>query len=312
MEKLLNNYCTKNMTDDACRKDWFIAPVPSKVQQVKVQLNDGKSYDYACRYAASEDSVAVIGWEFPELNSDSIDPSVNSGAMGHVNEVLPKLTIKRSRAVEIDYIFNCNPAKKDLTQCVKYLKLDSYKKTLQFEKELTPIRPISYHIRRVLAAASILAYPKFVSEEDLELAKATIFEFKTIDDKMSVLTTELPEYVGVALSDVHTPNANISKTFEQITLDVENDENWMEGNGDLGFANNILKKFAKLESVSNFVNKYAHFGAVSLMVRGGFVNLLNAYLSVNPPIAEFHDEMCQVLDGVGHKEAFEVLKAYGN
>ena len=86
----------------------------------------------------------------------------------------------------------------------------------------------------------------------------------------------------------------------------------MEGNGELGFANNILKKFAKLESVSNFVNKYAHFGAVSLMVRGGFVNLLNAYLSVNPPIAEFHDEMCQVLDGFGHKEAFEVLKAYGN
>jgi hypothetical protein len=85
MEKLLNNYCTKNMTDDACRKDWFIAPVPSKVQQVKVQLDDGKSYGYACRYAASEDSVAVIGWKFPELNSDSIDPSVNSGAMGHVN-----------------------------------------------------------------------------------------------------------------------------------------------------------------------------------------------------------------------------------
>lgn len=311
LNNVLKNYSTTNSMEDACQKDWCIAPMPSKVQQVNVKLNDGKSYDYACRYSAGTDSVAVIGWGFPELYSDSIDPSANTGAMGQVNEVLPKLTIKRSRAVEIDYIFNCNPAKKDLTQCVKYLNMgqESYKKTLQFEKELTPIRPITYYIRRILAAASVLAHPKFVSAEDLDLAKIVIFESKAIDEKMRCLTTELPEYVGVVLSDIHTPDSNVNKIFDVISTDLDNNVDWSTDNGVLDYMNQILGKFATLESVNGLINKYSHIGAISIMIRGGFINLLEAYLSVNPPIAEYYDEMCQVLEGVGYKEAFEVLKS---
>ena len=152
LDKLLENYNIANGTEDACEKDWCISPMPAKVQQVKLKFNKGKSYDYACRYNANPNAIAVVGWTFPELNGDIIDSSAKTGCMGQAIEVLPTLTIKRSHAVEIDFVFNVDPAKKDLTQCVKYLKLneESYEKTLQLDKELTPIRPISYHIRRIL------------------------------------------------------------------------------------------------------------------------------------------------------------------
>ena len=43
------------------------------------------------------------------------------------------------------------------------------------------------------------------------------------------------------------------------------------------------------------------------MVRGGFANLLEAYLSANPPIEEYRAEMRRILDGVGYREAYDML-----
>lgn len=296
--------------EDACQKDWCVSPVPSKVQQVNLKLNNGKSYDYLCRYSANPDAVAIVGWTFPELMGDAVEKSANTGAMGQILEVLPTITIKRSHAVEIDYVINVNPAKKNLTQCVKYLNMDgsSYRKTIQLDKELTPIRPISYHIRRILAAASVIAHPKFVTEDDITLAKSVITEPKFIDNKMSGLTAVIPEDIGIALSDIHIVDDSIINVFEQISNELNQNSNWRPTKGELRRISDIVGKFSRLETVSAFVNKYAHMGAISIMVRGGFTNLLEAYLSVNPPIEEYRDEICKLLDGVGHKEAYDMLK----
>ena len=73
---------------------------------------------------------------------------------------------------------------------------------------------------------------------------------------------------------------------------------------------NAMPKILESEQLQDFVNKYSHIGAVSIMLRGGFKNLLEAYLSVNPPIDAFYDEMCAVLSNVGHKQVYEALKDY--
>ena len=309
MEKLISNYTTINKMDDACQKDWCVSPVPSKVQQVNLRLNSGRSYDYLCRYSANPEAVAIVGWSFPELTGDHVEKSANTGAMGQVCEISPTITIKRSRAVEIDYVINANPVKKNLTQCVKYLNMDgsSYRKTMQLDKELTPIRPISYHIRRILAAASIIAHPKFVTEDDITLAKSVIAEPKFIDAKMRGLTAVIPEDIGIALSDIHISDDSVISVFEQISNELNHNSNWRPAKGELHGISNIVGEFAGLETVSAFVNKYAHFGAVSIMVRGGFINLLEAYLSVNPPIEDYRAEMRKVLDGVGYREAYDLL-----
>ena len=46
------------------------------------------------------------------------------------------------------------------------------------------------------------------------------------------------------------------------------------------------------------------------MVRGGFVNLLKAYLSVNPPIGSFYTEMLEAIGDNGYPEALSVLREH--
>jgi hypothetical protein len=309
----IENYKSKNTDAEACTNDWCISPMPgSSVKQVKVRLNDEKAYDYACRYNIGESAIAVVGYQL--ASNTSIDPSQNTGKIGQVEDVLEKLAIRRDYAVEVDFVFNSNPVKKDLTQCIKYLSLgaESYNKTLQFGKECAPIRPIIYYIRKILTASSILSHPKMVKAEDIELAKNTIFSNMTIDENMVNLYWGPPEDVGVVLADFHAPDESVKEIFGKITDAIGKGNDWYENSGKLGNMSRVLRRFASLDIVNDFIKKYAHFGAVSLIIRGGFMNLLKAYLSVNPPISEFYDEMCQVLDGVGHNEAFEVLKAYGN
>lgn len=307
MEKLIKNFKTAIKVSGASQKDWCIAPMPATpIKQIKVAISGGKSYDYACRYDAKEDAVTIIGCGLPvDLYTHSL-PSVNTGSMGVVETVSPKLTINRRHAVEVDCVFNIDPTKADLTKCVKYLKLDSasYEKTLRFDKRVYPIRPITYHTRRILAAASVLAHPSLVTKQDQKLAEDVILQNPQIDADMLLDTP------GIALYDVHTPDANITDSFKKIAEELGNHQDWDAENGELACWSKIIQTVAGLSSVNDYVSKYAHVAAVSIMVRGGFMNLLTAYLSVNPLIDGYYDEMCELLSGIGNKETFEILKQY--
>lgn len=273
-------------------------------------LSNKKSYDYACRYPVTEGDVAIVGYKLPQYDySGACESSANSGQMCIVKETAPKLTIKRSHAVETDFVFTTNVVKKNVTQCAKYISYgqEDYPLTLQLDKHISGIRPISYHIRRILAASSILAYPKLAAKESLEAAKAIIMEQKRFEPEMAQLGWGPPEYIGVCFNDIHTPNAAAVQALDYKEWGCKEYE-WDEGL--LNEMCGAMPKILESEQLQDFVNKYAHIGAVSIMLRGGFKNLLEAYLSVNPPIDAFYDEMCEVLNGVGHKQVYEVLKAY--
>jgi hypothetical protein len=62
--------------------------------------------------------------------------------------------------------------------------------------------------------------------------------------------------------------------------------------------------------VNAYVNKYAYIGAVSIMVRGGFANLLKAFFSANPPIASFYNEMLEDIGSNAIPEMLNILKEY--
>lgn len=307
MKKLIENFKSANQVSGASQKDWYISPMSATpIKQVKIALNGGKSYEYACRYDVKPGAAVIIGCDLPvDLYTHAL-PSANTGAMGTVETVSPKITINRRHAVEIDFAFNIDPAKTDLTKCVKYLKLDSatYDKTLRFDKRVYPIRPITYHARRILAAASVLAHPSLVTKQDLELAEDVILQNPQIDADMQEDTP------GIALYDVHTPDVKVTDSFKKIAHQLGKHQDWDAENGELACWSKIIQKMAGLTSVNDFVSKYAHVAAVSIMVRGGFMNLLTAYLSVNPPIDGYCDEMRALLSDIGNKETFEILKQY--
>ncbi len=313
VETFLENFITRNKMENASSNDWCISPMPkSSFKQVKVQLNDGKSYDYACRYNVCENAVAVIGTNLPEVFVPYPGYSTNTGNMGQVEDILEKLAIRRDYAVEVDYIFNVNPQKKDLTQCVKYLDFgpESYDKTLMFDKYPSCIYPLTYFIRRILTATSILSHPKMVKPEEVELAKNVILTAMCMDKQMVELKWGPPEDIGVDLAGIHIADKNVIEVFEKIKKELDGNDEWWENHGELQSMSNILGRFASLDTVNDFINKYAHMGAVSIMIRGGFSNLLNAYLSVNPPIESFLDEILNLIDGVGYSETYDILKSY--
>jgi hypothetical protein len=315
IEKILKNYTSKNISEDACQKDWCISPMLGKIQQVKLRLNSKKCYDYVCRYAVAEDAVAIVGRDFPKYAFTGLDiwGCANTGCMGQVMEVSPGLTtINPEHAIELDYVFITNPSKKNLTPCVKFLQADakSYEKTILMDKGISPIRPITYHIQKILAAASVLAHPKLVKPEDLDLAKATIFETKGIDKDMTRLSFGPPEDIGVSLLEIHIPDDSVKQTFKDIKKLLNNHKYWDSTDGNLEASSGIIGQFAALPIVNEHINKYSHTGAVSIMIRGGFKNLLEAYLSVNPPIADFYTDMCKILQDVGHTEAYDILAHY--
>jgi hypothetical protein len=65
------------------------------------------------------------------------------------------------------------------------------------------------------------------------------------------------------------------------------------------------ERLVSADSVQTYINRYVHMGAVALMVRGGFKNLLEAYLQTEPPIDQV--QLRKILSGIGNGETYALL-----
>lgn len=296
------NYLSVNSVADPADKDWCLSgKYKSKVTQVMVKLDKGKKYQYATRFPATEGDVVIIGNTLVRGNEHE-EQSPNSGRFGTVVQVDPKLTINRKQAVELAFVFTPAASKKAVNDCVKYFNEESVYKSMQFEMFLPNAFPITLYIRKLLLAASIVAHPNIADEESVDAAKAYIHEEKTMDELIANWLTGPPEPPEISLSDTHIftdgksaeelDNYDISDFMDAMRL-VNEDAYYKE----LGIAN-------------EFFNKYVFMGAISIMARGGFVNLLKAFLSAEPPINDFYDEMIGYLGDTGNSEALSTLKSY--
>lgn len=296
------NYSSVNTVKDAAEKDWSLTGIFKKsLQQATVQLESGKEYTYACRWPFKEGDVAIVGNTLIQNDID-IEQSPNSGLFGIITYAEPKLTIKRSHAVELDYVFTESATKKNLTDCAKYLKSPLDFKTVQYEKYSRNYFPLSLYIRKLLAAASIIAHPKFVTADDIEAAKKYIGEKQDVSE-LNLLVGP-PEEAGLNFTDTQINTRGKSKKYLQ-ELGIKPDYDMCDF---MGLSRE--EYFKVIDKANVYVNKYIYMGAISIMVRGGFVNLLEAFLSAEPPIRDFNDEMIGYLKKTGNTEALDVLKTY--
>lgn len=301
-ERLSQNYASVNQTESPQDKKWYVSPYPNKkVGQIKLTLNNGKTYDYACRYPAAENNAAIVGYGYVFGTNTSYAPeSVNTGCFGIVTGCFPSMAIKRNHAVEVDYLFGVDPDKKAISNCVKYLTLDvdqKYSFALRFNTDLEHVRPITYYIRTILAAASVLSFPSFASEESLEMAKAAVLKKRAVEEKVANWETCTQNHFDMDFYDTQVPYET------KVLLDGKNVTS-------IDFLTKDYESVVNSDELTEYINKYSHLGAISIMLRGGFKNLMEAYLSVEPPIADYADEICSRLDGIGNQETFDLLKAY--
>lgn len=183
-----NNYATKNTSiSDAEKAEWGISAKLGTVKQINVALNNKKSFDYLTRFEAQTNNVAVIGNAFAWQIGCCADPMETTGEMGSVSEVAAKVSVKRNHAAEIDFVFTQNITKKSITAAAGYLNTEANAATLQYGKETENIYPLTYSIRKMLAAATILAFPGLASAKDIASAKAYIHaELKFTDEVFNI------------------------------------------------------------------------------------------------------------------------------
>ena len=299
------NYQSVNMTENPEEKKWAIAVKMQKtIQQATVKLNNRKSSQYASRDPVAAGDVAVIGNALPDQFRIGVLPSSTTGNMGIAIDVKPKLEIKRSHATELDYVFTPAVSKKTISECMKYLEMPGDDKTLQFDKlnDVDKIYPITFLIRKLLAAASIIAFPQYADAEAIEKAKTYICRTQMIDKDMGKLNIGMADLlVDINLCDI------------QVDVDGKNEAeldafnlNYLEDGIMIGFKRDQIIAPA----INAYVNKYSYIGAISIMVRGGFVNLLQAFFSANPPIKDFYDELLNDIGQTGNAKALETLKGF--
>lgn len=299
-----SNYKTVNQQKDATSVDWCLSAKPGKsYKQASVQFSKGKAYQYGTNYATAENDVVVVGNVFPRGQNLDIKSTATTGRMGVVTLVAPKITTPGGKVAELDFVFSRKATKRMVAGCIDYL--DGAKalggNNMMYGKFYVNgcIHPISISIRKTLAAASILAHASLATPDDVNKAKDFITAPKEIG--LYAIYCEIsPEgYADIDFRDI------------QVDVDGKNEDELEKLNPDVceGVYYREEDK-GDFEKLNQYVDKYTNIGAVSLMVRGGFVNLLKAYLSVNPPIGEFYDEMLEAIGDNGYPEALAVLREY--
>lgn len=308
-----SNYSTVNKNENVASVNWCLSVKQywRKYKQVSVELSTGKAYEYATDYSVAEGDIVIIGKTFPRGQSKEADYAATTGIIGVVKNVEPKLTLKGGKAANLDFVFTEKTSKKTIEACADYLDEKPGVRTLQYgygdeSSFIGTVFPITFFIRQTLAAASILAHKELALPENVEKAKKYLISFKKLNKSEMDECTSCSGYeiTPIDLCDIQVDVGN--KIYEELdALEIDGLYDGIYEREDVDDADQEV-----FDRLSSYVNKYVNFGAVSVLVRGGFVNILKAYLSVNPPISEFLNEMVEAIGDHGHPDALSVLKEY--
>ena len=317
------NYNNLNSINSACdtQGKWCLScKMLSTMQQATVKFSNGKSYKYISRFPVKEGDIAIVGNAFAMRYSD-IHPLGTTGMIGVVTEALPKVEIKRGHAAELDFVFSKTPDKKMITQCEKYLGIEDYAVALQFSKDLETVRPVTHFIRRLLAAVSILANKDLAKADSVNMAMSCIQEKPVLDvDRVAKLDWGAPEYVGVifaqtcfrsdyseywALLKDNDEEDFDEEDFEEEDFDEEDfeeedfeeedfeEEDFEEEDfvvePDLSSMSehDFFYKVLSDPKMAELIARDSFFGAYAAMARGGFLNLMQAFIDAKPPYGDY-------------------------
>ena len=294
----IKNYETVNPIDDAEDEDWSLTGCfRSSIKQATVLLCNGKENKFASRWPFEEGDLAIIGNTLIR-DEKEIEQNEYSGLFGEIIYSEPKLSLKKSTATELDYVFTKQNTKKAVKECVKYLDKPVDNKTVEYGNFPMNYFPLSFVIRRLLAAASVIAHHDYASEEEINRAKDSIGKAQDLNE-MDIRHVWM-RAPGFDFTDVQVNTKSYIKNLKELGMKPcylfdDNDYDTLPFD---------------YHKANIYLNKYSHIGAVSVMVRGRFINLLIAYLSAEPPIQDFFNEMVGYLKTVASPKAIKVLEDY--
>lgn len=300
------NYNTINTLEPASGNDRIISVQSEKGWKLfTVKLNNGKTATYSCPWNAKKDDVVIIGNKYSSGKGYEAAPT--TGQMGIVTGSVSKSSGAKPSA-EIDFVFTAKKGQALLQCCEDYLDHDGDGYDLLYYQNSRAIYPITFYIRQLLCAASVLAHLDECSEESVKKARSLITSKPRLGKKPMNMTRDVSRGIPASLAGY----ASIDLRSIQIDLNAENEK---EIEGVAGCINAHIKRTdapggVDCDEIHEYVGKYSCIGAISIMIRGGFTELLNAFLRENPPISSYTNELKAIVGGNGNDHARQVLSDY--
>ena len=309
--------------EDAANKKWYLSMKPASPKEtLEVKFDDGKAYKFLGTGQVKVGDPVIIDYG-----------GASSYKMGNVVGIEKGFTIKRAHALKPLFTFTTNPGKaeikknlagivemkeaKDASSCFDSFYL--YNNNDRFHI-------VDHLVGEVLNAISVVAFPDLAGDKAVTKAKIFLAEEKSVPG--FVFGRDFSDMYFAAGSDVPCAAEYAENSFTGFypgwKEDLLNCEVWENNLGKvektwdereqayyLCYTNGSKKLenlFNKSESFKKMTNELVFRSALSILIRGGFKNLLEAALSVQMPITEFYNKLLEFAKDIGSSECYDVLK----
>ncbi len=312
---------------EAAKKNWFLSvKSPSPKQTLSIRFEDGKEYKYLGTGKVNVGDPAIIDYG-----------GATSYMMGNVVKTEDGITIKRTHALKPLFAFSTDPGKSEIKAnsngilCLEDIgEVSGYFNPPYREGNEDQFRIVDYLVLGVLNAITVVAYQGLATPDSIKDAKALLAKGKPIPGKIFGKPFT-DKYYGVYASGLRfAETAEVAFTgfypgwaedllgcsfwssdeYKELKIDAEwNDEKTVYY---LYFTNGSKKRadyFSTCEEFLSFTNELVFRSALSILIRGGFTNLLKAALSVEMPIKGFYQKLISFADEIGSTECSKLLKS---
>ena len=308
------------------KKKWYLSvKSPSPKQTLSVRFEDGKEYKYLGTGKINVGDPVIIDFG-----------GATSYMMGNVAKTEDGITIKRTHALKPLFAFSTDPGKPELKENSKGVKdlvevgdvAGFFPSTFGAATE-DEFRVVDFLALGVLNAITVIAYQELSTSDSIREAREFLAKEKPVPGIVfSKAFTDT--YYGYYMSGLrHADSAEVSLTGmypgwaddllgcsfwaseEYKDLKIETDWNDNKTAYYLYFTNGskkLAKYFTECAEFQAITNELVFRSALSVLIRGGCVNLLKAALSVEMPINGFYQKLIAFADEIGSTECSALLK----
>ena len=309
--------------EDAANKKWYLSMKPASPKEtLEVKFDDGKAYKFLGTGQVKVGDPVIIDYG-----------GASSYKMGNVVGIEKGITIKRAHALKPLFTFTTNPGKpeikKNLNGIVEYKEAKDFSDSFDdfyLYNNNDRFHIVDHLVEGVLNAISVVAFPDLAGDKAVTKAKLFLAEEKSVPD--FIFGRDFSDMYFAAGSDIPCAAETAENSFtgfypgwkdHLLSCDVwRSDLGRVEKTWDereqayyLYYKNGSKKLesiFKKSDSFKKMTNELVFRSALSILIRGGFKNLLEAALSVQMPIAGFYDKLTEFAKDIGSNECYGVLK----
>ena len=305
-------------------KKWYLSMKPASPKEtLEVEFDDGKAYKFLGTGQVNVGDPVVIDYG-----------GASSYKMGNVIRKEKGVTIKRTHALKPLFTFTTSPGKTEIKKNLAgIVEMNKPEDVSQFFDEFYLNRNNDrFHVvdqlaGSVLNAISVVAFPDLAGDKAVIKAKMFLAEEKSVpgfvfgseftgtyfaagsDSPIQAETAET-SFTGFYpgwKDDLKECSVWKAKELARVTKQWDEREQayylyYTKGTKALEDLFNNNTDFRKMTSELVFRS------ALSILIRGGFKNLLEAALSVQMPISDFYDKLVEFAKDIGSIECYEVLK----